>query len=81
MTTSAPTTWVEKFRNQSNSDAELQANGKFYSCAFLLFTKSTGTSGKKRLLICHQPLGLAAIRAYISGVQKVRSCLHLRSRF
>lgn len=36
MTTSAPTTWVEKFRNQSNSDAELQANGKFYSCAFLL---------------------------------------------
>ena len=36
MTTSAPTTWVENFRNQSNSDAELQANGQFYSCAFLL---------------------------------------------
>lgn len=30
------TSWVEKFRTQSNSDAELQTHGKFYSCSFLL---------------------------------------------
>lgn len=29
-------TWVDKFRSQSDSDAELQAQGKFYSCSFLL---------------------------------------------
>ena len=28
--------WVDKFRSQSDSDAELQAQGKFYSCSFLL---------------------------------------------
>ncbi len=28
--------WVQKFRSQSDSDPELQAHGKFYSCAFLL---------------------------------------------
>ncbi len=30
------TIWVDNFRSQSNSDAELQAHGKFYSCSFLL---------------------------------------------
>lgn len=29
-------TWVDKFRSQNDSDAELQAHGKFYSCSFLL---------------------------------------------
>lgn len=28
--------WADNFRSQSNSDAELQAHGKFYSCSFLL---------------------------------------------
>jgi hypothetical protein len=36
MAVDTSTTWVEKFRSQNDSDAELQANGKFYSCAFLL---------------------------------------------
>jgi hypothetical protein len=30
------TIWADNFRSQSNSDAELQAHGKFYSCSFLL---------------------------------------------
>ena len=36
MAVDTSTTWVDKFRNQCNSDAELQAHGKFYSCSFLL---------------------------------------------
>jgi len=36
MAVGTSTTWVDKFRNQSDSDAELQAHGKFYSCSFLL---------------------------------------------
>ena len=28
--------WVESFRRASDEDAELQAHGKYYSCAFLL---------------------------------------------
>ena len=28
--------WIESFRMVSDSDAELQAQGKFYTCAFLL---------------------------------------------
>jgi hypothetical protein len=36
MTVETSNTWVDKFRTQSNSDAELQAHGKFYSCSFLL---------------------------------------------
>jgi hypothetical protein len=28
--------WVDTFRRASDEDAELQAHGKFYSCAFLL---------------------------------------------
>lgn len=28
--------WAEKFRSTSDSDAELQAHGKFYTCTFLL---------------------------------------------
>lgn len=36
MAVDTSTTWIEKFRNQSNNDAELQAHGKFYSCSFLL---------------------------------------------
>jgi len=28
--------WADNFRSQSNSDTELQAHGKFYSCSFLL---------------------------------------------
>jgi hypothetical protein len=28
--------WVQQFRQQSDNDAELQANGKHYSCSFLL---------------------------------------------
>lgn len=29
-------TWIERFRRASDSDAELQAHGKFYTCSFLL---------------------------------------------
>lgn len=36
MTVATSNTWVDKFRSQSDSDAELQAHGKFYSCSFLL---------------------------------------------
>ena len=28
--------WVESFRRATDEDAELQAHGKYYSCAFLL---------------------------------------------
>jgi hypothetical protein len=28
--------WVDSFRRASDEDAELQAHGKYYSCAFLL---------------------------------------------
>jgi hypothetical protein len=28
--------WVDEFRRASDADAELQAHGKFYSCAFML---------------------------------------------
>jgi hypothetical protein len=36
MTVATSNTWVDKFRSQSDSDTELQAHGKFYSCSFLL---------------------------------------------
>jgi len=36
MTVAPSNTWVDKFRSQSDSDTELQAHGKFYSCSFLL---------------------------------------------
>jgi hypothetical protein len=36
MTVATSNTWVDKFRSQSDSDTELQAYGKFYSCSFLL---------------------------------------------
>jgi hypothetical protein len=36
MTVAPSNTWVDKFRSQSESDTELQAHGKFYSCSFLL---------------------------------------------
>lgn len=28
--------WAEKFRNQTNSDPELQAHGKYFNCSYLL---------------------------------------------
>ena len=28
--------WVDEFRDASDADTELQAHGKFYSCAFML---------------------------------------------
>lgn len=34
--TTAPTYWSEKFRRVSNSDPELEAHGKYYTCSFLL---------------------------------------------
>lgn len=30
--------WVDDFRRVSNEDPELQANGKYYSCSFLIDT-------------------------------------------
>lgn len=36
MTVATSNAWVDKFRSQSDSDTELQAHGKFYSCSFLL---------------------------------------------
>jgi hypothetical protein len=36
MATTAANGWVDTFRGTSDGDAELQAHGKFYSCAYLL---------------------------------------------
>ena len=34
--------WVDTFRRASDEDAELQAHGKYYSCAFLLGMEEHG---------------------------------------
>ena len=34
--------WVDTFRRASDEDAELQAHGKYYSCAFLLDMEEHG---------------------------------------
>jgi hypothetical protein len=36
MATTTANGWVDTFRHTSDGDAELQAHGKFYSCAYLL---------------------------------------------
>jgi len=33
------TEWVEKFRNVTNTDPELQAHGRYYNCSFMLDTE------------------------------------------
>jgi hypothetical protein len=36
MATDTAQSWVEDFRRATDEDAELQAHGKYYSCAFML---------------------------------------------